>query len=115
MKNMASKHVMTLPGLHCARSTATDLYNWLYTIIVFLQHGINWDISSGKNIDNEYALFYKFLVQYGYYQAKRKRFILAHGVFLRCLFPTVVNPKFSRKDHKQFINMFLTILTKAHI
>ena len=27
MKNMASKLVMTLPGLHCARSTATDLYN----------------------------------------------------------------------------------------
>ena len=30
-------------------------------------------------------------------------------VFLRCLFPAGLNPKFSRKDHKQFINMFLTI------
>ena len=36
-------------------------------------------------------------------------------VFLRCLFPAGVNPKFSRKDDKQFINMFLTIVTKAHI
>ena len=25
--DMVSKHVMTLPGLHCAQSTATDLYN----------------------------------------------------------------------------------------
>ena len=38
----------------------------------------------------------------------------AHGS-LRCLLPTGVNPKFSRKDHKQFVNMFLTIVTKAHI
>ena len=36
-------------------------------------------------------------------------------VFVRCLFPTGVDPKFSRKDHKQLINMFLTIVTKAHI